>query len=282
MTTFYNCPVNASGVVETEKWGKHGYLAPYNLSAENLAKEPIAFKFYPSYMTESEVRADLASLPNPVKSFEKGYGITSESRAVILDYPTVTKIPFGKDGTLGGAEYQRTADFIAPANGGVCVKKYDDPQSDNVTGGNDYRDVPVFHVSDMYLIAAEAYLMADNKGEALNKVNAVRKRAKAGELSSFGAYEPMYLGITNVPFAVTELDVILDERARELYAERTRYEDLRRTKQLVRYNVTFSRVTNIANAIRNSKGEYKWLRPIPAVEINFNTSISLEDQNPGY
>ena len=284
MTTYYNCPVDGSGNVKTEDWGKHGYLAPYNLSASELEKEPIVFKFYPSYMTEEEVRADLESLPNPKKSFNKGYGIIGDesARAVILDYPTVTKIPFGADGTLLDAQYQNTREFIAPAYGGVCVKKYDDPKADNVISKNCYRDIPVFHVSDMYLIAAEAYLMAGNEPEALKKVNDVRKRAKAGELGSFGAYEAMYTGITNVPFAVTPLDVILDERARELYAERTRYEDLRRTKQLMRYNLAFSRVISSPSQMQNTKGEYKWLRPIPANEIKFNNGISQEDQNPGY
>ena len=124
--------------------------------------------------------------------------------------------------------------------------------------------------------------MAGNEPEALKKVNDVRKRAKAGELGSFGAYEAMYTGITNVPFAVTPLDVILDERARELYAERTRYEDLRRTKQLMRYNLAFSRVISSPSQMQNTKGEYKWLRPIPANEIKFNNGISQEDQNLGY
>ncbi|MDE6417195.1 MAG: RagB/SusD family nutrient uptake outer membrane protein, partial [Duncaniella sp.] len=144
------------------------------------------------------------------------------------------------------------------------------------------RDIPVFHVSDMYLVAAEAYLMAGNEAQALAKVNDVRNRAKAGALSSFGAYEASYVGITNVPFTVTPLDVILDERGRELYAERTRYEDLRRTKQLIRYNLAFSRIITSPSQMQNPKGEYKWLRPIPANEINFNTSMTLEDQNPGY
>lgn len=280
MTTYYNCPL-VNGNVSANDWGKEGYLAYYNCTPAELAQKNIAFKFYPSYVSESEARADLATIPN-TKSFTSGYGILN-AQAVILDYPSVTIIPFNADGTLGASDYQSTQAFIAPAYGGVCVRKYDDPESDCVTGNNDYRDLPVFHVSDMYLIAAEAYLMADKEGDALAKVNAVRKRAKAGELSSFSAYEPLYLGIARPSFgSCTKLDVILDERARELYAERTRYEDLRRTKQLMRYNLAFSRIITSASQMQNGKGEYKWLRPIPANEINFNTSMSLEDQNPGY
>lgn len=280
MTTYYNCPVDDKGNVQPSVWGKDGYLAYYNCTPAELAQKNIAFKFYPSYVTEADVRADLAN--SKTYSFENGYGILN-GQAVILDYPSVTIIPFNQNGTLGSSTTQSTQTFIAPAYGGVCVRKYDDPESDCVTGGNDYRDIPVFHVSDMYLIAAEAYLLAGKESDALAKVNAVRRRAKAGELSSFSAYEPLYLGIARSNFgACSSLDVILDERARELYAERTRYEDLRRTKQLMRYNLAFSRVITSASQMHNAKGEYKWLRPIPANEINFNTSMTLEDQNPGY
>ena len=79
-----------------------------------------------------------------------------------------------------------------------------------------------------------------------------------------------------------DIDLILDERARELYAEGHRWMDLRRTKQLVRYNVQFSEYISDAAAMANNKGEIKWYRPIPANEISANTGISQEDQNPGY
>lgn len=76
--------------------------------------------------------------------------------------------------------------------------------------------------------------------------------------------------------------MVLDERARELYAETTRWMDLRRTRQLVRYNVEFNpSIASVAD-MANAKGELKWLRPIPAAEIETNTAISQEDQDPGY
>ncbi len=285
MTTYYNCPLTNGSVAEKD-WGKNGYLAPYNCTPEELSKLNVAFQFYASYVTEAEARADLqARFGNRTKSFEgkdvNNWGIPN-GQAVILNYPTVTIIPFNNDGTLGKATEQNTKDFIAPAYGGVCVSKYDDPEAANVIKDNDYRDIPVFHVSDMYLIAAEAYLMAGDQGKALAKVNEVRARAKAETLSSFGSYDPMYLGLTNRPFTVTALDVILDERARELYAERVRYEDLRRTKQLIRYNLAFSRIISEPSQMQNAQGQYKWLRPIPANELNFNTSMTGDDQNPGY
>ncbi len=283
MVTYYNCPTDDKGNVSDDVWGTDGYLAYFNCTDAEKAEKKIAFQFFPWYYTESEARAAFANIPGKTeKPGEKEHFGIPNPQAVILDYPMVTIIPFNENGTLGNADFQNTKDFISPAYGGVCVKKYDDAEAANVIKDNDYRDIPVFHVSDMYLIAAEAYLLAGNESAALAKVNAVRNRAKAGALASFGSYEAGYTGIANIPFTVTSLDVILDERGRELYAERTRYEDLRRTKQLMRYNLAFSRIISSPSQMQNPKGEYKWLRPIPANEINFNTSMTLEDQNPGY
>ena len=88
---------------------------------------------------------------------------------------------------------------------------------------------------------------------------------------------------TSFEATLSPLDVILDERARELYAEGHRWMDLRRTKQLVRYNVEFNKYVTIASQMMDADHiNYKLLRPIPTNEISSNTSISPEDQNPGY
>jgi hypothetical protein len=62
-----------------------------------------------------------------------------------------------------------------------------------------------------------------------------------------------------------------------------RWMDLRRTRQLVRYNVAFNEMIGAASDMQNNKGETKWYRPIPTHEINSNTSMTeSESQNPGY
>ena len=166
------------------------------------------------------------------------------------------------------------------------MRKYDDPNAENVTRDQTYRDIPMLHLSEIYIVAAEAYYMADKEPEALAKINAVRTRAKADIQHSFEAYknDVTYLPLVNsgVTFNLTTLDLILDEKARECYAERIRYEDLRRTKQLIRYNLAFSRTIKNANEMKGPDGEYKLLRPIPQEEINDNTALTLADQNPGY
>ena len=277
MTVYYN-PELKDGVVG---WGDDGYLAYYNLSAAELAKKPISIKFYPSYTTGPRLSPISKPSSRRLSSLPPALMATTcpspASWAQIRSHSgTSTRTAlFRPKKTLSTADFIKAGFASSP-----CVKKWDDPESENVTEKNCYRDIVVFHASDMYLIAAEAYLLADDQPAALAKINAVRNRAGLPSLASFSSYEAPYS--ISSSFTETPLDLVLDERARELYAERTRWEDLRRTRQLVRYNIEFARAIDNVADMQNSKGETKWYRPIPATEINNNTSMTLEDQNPGY
>lgn len=272
MTTFYNW--------DKQNWPTSGYYAYYNAKEEDKKDLPLAMKFYPHYVTKEEAEADLATLKEQFKP-RSDYGVIIPS-AAILDENKVITFTFDNNGNATAGE-KSTLEFMQAGNNGVCVKKFDDPESENLTKENDYRDIVIFHVSDMYLVAAEAYLMAGNTTAALSKVNDVRTRAGLPALANFDAYKQEYDYTVSTAFGeLNALDVILDERARELYAERQRWMDLRRTKQLVRYNIEFNRNINNVSDMSNARGEIKWYRPIPAEEINSNTSLTTADQNPGY
>lgn len=274
MTTMYNSSLAGS----TAKWGADGGYYLY-YKGSNLNTKPIALRFYPYYYTAAEVTADLAA--NQAQ-YVKGDG-TVEPIAVIIGNATdekVTRYKFNADGSAKAAESVAFDSYCSQVNAGVCVKKFDDADSEQYTSKNDYRNIVLFHVSDMYLIAAEAYLLAGDQTKALQKVNDVRGRAGMPALASFSAYAPQYT--TTASFTFKDLDLILDERARELYAEGHRWMDLRRTKQLVRYNVEFNDAIHSVADMSNNKGEIKWYRPIPENEISANTGISAADQNPGY
>ena len=279
MTTFYNAPKPDPQQAEWEK----GYMAWYNTPKDEQLKMPVALKFYSPATTVAEAEADIRDMVArgvAVKFPVNTYGV-NEPFAAILTGTVVTKWEFNTAGTMPSKKTVEYTDFIREsANNGTCVTKYDDPLSQAVTGGQCYRDIPLLHVSEMYLVAAEAYLLAGDQASSLRYINAVRKRAGASELSSFAAYEAPYT--TNINFTFVPLDLILDERARECYAERTRYFDLRRTKQLVRYNLEFSRFMKTVADMSNAQGEIKWYRPIPQTEIDNNTALTSADQNPGY
>ncbi len=280
MTTFYNAPRAANG--GDADWSK-GYMAWYNMTPEQQLELPIALKFYAPGTTTAEAEADIRKIVanGQAKKFDENtYGV-NEPFAAIITGSDVTKWSFNEDGSMPKKETVAYDDFIREsANNGTCVSKYDDPNCGAVTGSQCYRDIPLLHVSEMYLVAAEAYLLANDEASSLAMINAVRKRAGVKELASFSAYKAPYA--INGSFVLVPLDLILDERARECYAERTRYFDLRRTKQLVRYNLEFSRFMNTVAKMSNAQGEIKWYRPIPQDEIDNNVGISREDQNPGY
>jgi hypothetical protein len=174
------------------------------------------------------------------------------------------------------------------------VKKFDDKNttSEVAQSGGDYRDIVVLNASEIYLVAAEAYLMAGDETNALKYLNDVRNRANAGALASFAAYQRfdwakgatggyVHVGDTDSNgITLNNIDVILDERMRETLGEYYRWMDLRRTKQLIRYNIAFNGIT-LAN-MTGADGQIKWLRPIPANEIELNTGITPADQNPGF
>lgn len=260
-------------------WGTEGYYAYYNTpNAINTLN--IALAYFPSYTTKDEAKDFITAHNNQFKN--EGW-MHSEAKVFIMSDPVTTFI-VAKDGTIASQNDKNYREEKEDVNGSITVKKYDDPATEMDRGNTstDYRDIVLFHVSDMYLIAAEAYLMAGDQATALSRVNTVRKRAEATQLASFGAYENSYA--TRSSFGdITPLDVILDEKARETFGENEgRWIDLRRTKQLVRYNIEFNEyITSVADMSSNL-GEIKWLRPIPQAEINSNAGMSDENQNPGY
>ncbi|MGN1247274.1 MAG: RagB/SusD family nutrient uptake outer membrane protein [Paludibacteraceae bacterium] len=264
MTTIYNYKGT---------WGTEGYYAYYN--AADLSTMPIADKYFPYYTTVAEAEAWLAEHKD---QFVQGECVNAPN-AIIMSDPAIV-FTFNADGSVAGHTSKAYNENLIgnTMHFTPVVKKWDDPESKQLglSAGvrtNDYRDVVVLHASDTYLDAAEAYLMAGNKGKALEKVNAVRARAGLTTPITFESYVPTY----TVPsgFVEQEIDLILDERARETYAELHRWMDLRRTKQLVRYNVAF-------NPYLPSAASVKGYRPIPQAEINSNTALTNESQNEGY
>jgi len=279
MMVMYNATKDSSG---KPAWGTEGYYAYYNCLATDLDKMAICKVYFPYYYTEAEVQSWIDSHESQLIADKDKYA-NADVRISLLTLPEVTNWVYVQD-DKGVAKWTKTkvaiADYNAQTSNGACVKKFDDAAADFTNGNNNYRDIVLFHVSDMYLIAAEAYLMAGQSTQALDKINAVRGRAALPPLASFSAYQPEYA--TSGSFTFQDIDLILDERARELYAEGHRWMDLRRTKQLVRYNVEFSEYIADEAAMKGSDGNIRWYRPIPANEISANTGISQADQNPGY
>lgn len=178
----------------------------------------------------------------------------------------------------------------------LCVRKFDDYNTRrNGTSAVSFHDIVLAHLTESYLMAAEAYHMAGDDAKSLQRLNVVRQRANASLLTDYASYIRHYSdgtdnsynsgnGIGNVPFETNldPIDVILDERARELCGEYYRWMDLRRTKKLIEYNVKYNTGVTSADDFMGPDGHYRWFRPFPADEINLNDAITNADQTPGY
>jgi starch-binding outer membrane protein, SusD/RagB family len=153
---------------------------------------------------------------------------------------------------------------------GIPIRKFDDPKAPFATSGStprvSTRDFIVSRLSDTYLIAAEAYFKLNDQTTALARLNAVRTRSSA------------------TPATALTIDYILDERARELMGEYSRWFDLKRTGKLVEraslYHYRIRANGGAANFV-GTGGALKILRPIPQDVIDLNQNKNFP-QNPGY
>lgn len=151
---------------------------------------------------------------------------------------------------------------------GVAAPKYSNVTSTGAPGSdNNFVDVdyPMFRLADAYLMYAEAVLRGGggSREQALQYVNALRQRAYGGPAG-------------NLADAALTLELIRDERARELYWEGHRRTDL----------IRFGRFTT--NGVWAFKGgvpagrtteAFRDLYPLPASELLANPNLT---QNPGY
>lgn len=171
--------------------------------------------------------------------------------------------PFKADGEYNWYPQSTALDVLSDGIDKMpMMKKFKDTKMDWAGAGT--REDIVFRLADTYLLCAEAYLGAGFAEEALSKVNAVRTRA-ASTVSDQAAMK-----LTDI-----DLNVIMDERARELLGEHDRWFDLKRTGLLIsrayEYNIFVQKYSNLnANHL---------VRPIPQDEIDRLTGLT---QNEGY
>jgi hypothetical protein len=128
--------------------------------------------------------------------------------------------------------------------------------------GRTWKDWYIMRLAETYLLRAEASMLKGDAGSAANDINVIRNRAQA---------TPVTAGDIN-------MDLILDERARELYGEEFRLSTLMRTGKLVEYLNKYNGYLKDNNLVAPAQVSKL---PIPRKEIEANTGAVLE-QNPGY
>jgi hypothetical protein len=152
------------------------------------------------------------------------------------------------------------------------LNKYLDPTRTSTNQEEGQRDHPLFRLANTYLMLAEALIRDGKVEEGLVWLNKVRTRAaKPGQEA---AMQVTAADLGTSLSGPDPIEFILDERARELTGETTRWFDLKRTGRLV------SRVKLWNPAGAPNIQEFHNLRPIPNAEI-LNSTGDMK-QNPGY
>ncbi len=165
---------------------------------------------------------------------------------------------------------------ISDFSNGLHVKKYVNIRSDggatsDVTNTFADVDFPVFRLSEMYLIYAEAYLRSGggDAATALDYLNKIRFRAYGD------SYGPGDIG--KLSSLDLTLQTVLDERGRELYWEGHRRTDLIRYGLLTTGTYLWPWKGGVSSGTAVDS-KYN-LFAIPSTNLSANTNLT---QNPGY
>jgi len=165
---------------------------------------------------------------------------------------------------------------VSASTDGYGINKYQNVTSTGATPasagtGHQDTDYPMFRLADAYLMYAEAVLRGGTGGDvntALTYVNQIRTRS--GDVAA-----------GNAPGAITStqltLDFILDERARELYWEGHRRNDLIRFGKFVGSTYLWPWKGGVKDG--TSIEDKRVLFPIPSTDLGNNPNLK---QNQGY
>ncbi len=207
-----------------------------------------------------------------------GYRTTSSLVNLFSDKTGATdKRAMFTTSSFGTGNAQLAITDIGDFNTGPHVKKFVNKKTDNAAANDPDKnfadiDFPVFRLSEMYLIYAEAFLRGGTGADATTAIahlNKIRFRAYNN------SYGPGNIG--QVGTGDLNLQFILDERGRELYWECHRRTDLVRYNLLTTGTYLWPWKGGVASGTAvNSKYN---IYPVPAVNRSANPNLT---QNTDY
>ncbi|HEX6041898.1 RagB/SusD family nutrient uptake outer membrane protein [Longimicrobium sp.] len=156
--------------------------------------------------------------------------------------------------------------------------KWQDQTKANVSAGPSQRDRHLWRLADVYLLRAEANIRAGRGAEAIADFNVLRRRGAWPGMGAANELTAAQADSARGPIVAQGLELLLNERARELTGEEQRWYVLQRTGKLGervrRYNPTGG-----PNFIEPKH----LLRPIPQQQIDATQgNAAAFPQNPGY
>ena len=227
--------------------------------------------FYTVYIANTSITNTAAAANN-----KRGIGYTTQ-----IGVDTAVWLPDFE--VVGAPQFVGTRPFkgiVAPpstwnANLYPAIKKFMDPSRGSNFNDPSTRPVVITRFSEVYLVGAEASLMAGDKVKATELLNVVRQRA-AYRKTNTAAQNAAAATAMIIQASDVTVDFILDERSRELFGEWMRYHDLVRTKSLVRRVKAWN--TEAAPYVK----DFHILRPIPQTQIDRTVEGPKFPQNTGY
>jgi hypothetical protein len=213
------------------------------------------------------LHASIGGTMNPAAQGMNGgwAGIRARPEFVKL-FPDVNAVADKRGTFYTSGQTLDIANFGVFSNG-YAVTKYTNVNSDGTAAQRTDvpdTDFPMYRLSDVYLMYAEATLRGASSGDAataLGYINKIRVRAGAGVIST----------------SDLTLDFILDERARELFWECHRRTDLIRFGKFTGGTKMWQWKGGVKNG--SATDSFRDLMPIPSTAIQANPTLK---QNPGY
>lgn len=267
--------------------GGEGATQNYPYRSHSLLADPFLFSLYTQYDT----RIQASFMLTFYEHYYDFYSNTSSDTVKYYYVPTwdqsnVTSWQNADPAQRKNAIIVPEADWapsysFQPYNGAPIpppVRKFDDPSAQFAQHGST-RNIILARLADAYLVKAEAEFKLGNNTAAAQAINVVRERA---------AVTGHQADMDITPGQVT-INLILDERARELLGEYHRWFDLKRTGQLVTRDEKYNRNVQLwisqgtfIGGVQGfgSKAGDKLLRPIPQTAIDLNHATV--QQNQGY
>ena len=161
----------------------------------------------------------------------------------------------------------------------MAFNKYPGNTALRTTSDNNFANmIKVFRLSEMYLIAAEAYARQGDNTNGSNYLNEFCKNRIMG-------YEAQTYPVENL------LSTTLEERQKEFMGEGMRWSDIRRIgKGFTRnsdypddidYSALNGVMVTLGRNLKYSATDYRLTWPIPKAELDANPQLAGQ-QNPGY
>jgi hypothetical protein len=197
-------------------------------------------------------------------------GIDAEGFRVASDSPDAVQVVTVQTGDAVVIARGDTIESMFP-----YTRKWDSFDPSDAWGWTCIKDFPMMRLGETYLLRAEARLKnGNNIAGAAEDINVLRDRAfRQARIDAGDAT------LGEVSASDIDLDFILDERARELFAEENRRMTLMRTGTLIE-RAKINTDETIKGKISGLTDRINLL-PVPLNEILRNTDAELE-QNPGY